>query len=328
MSHLSIRLISVFACAATMVLPCIAQDSIAQSQSQPAQAQPQQAGVQASPTQAASPGYTLRTYSRMVSLELVVKDSKGNHIQGLKPEDFQILEQTPAKSGDKRPQKIAEFREVHMASMTPAAIGVQTSPGVYTNELALQKDPVPPTVILVDGLNTDVQYQAQVHIQMLKMLRQLPTNVPVAVFLLGDRLKLLQSFTSAPKLLQAALNKAYSAAGVGLATMDPRDDPNSVSGAAGGQVGPGEPSSQFAGIAGEIASFDQRIFAATMDERVFRTINALTSLAHNVAGYPGRKNLLWLSTSFPINLYSVFAVGAGDDSVCRIQQLPGTVAAS
>lgn len=317
MTYLSFRLIPTIAIAAGMVLPCIAQSSTPQSQSQPAQAQSQQAGVQASPTQAGPGSFTLRTYTRMVNLELVVKDSKGNHIQGLKPEDFQVFEQTPARSKDKHEQKIAEFREVHMASLAaPASIEAQTPPGVYTNALALQKDPVPPTIILVDGLNTDPQYQAQVHSQMLKMLRQLPTNVPVAVFLLGDRLKLLQSFTSDPKLLQAALNKTISTAGVGLATMDPRDDPDSAGNAAGGQVGQAinltgsSGGSLFDGVVAAIASFDQRIYASQMDERVLRTINALASLGQNLSGYPGRKNLLWLSTSFPINLFSSLAVGA------------------
>jgi VWFA-related protein len=332
MSNLSFRLIPALACAISLTLPVTAQNPAPQSQPQPAQAQAVTAGVQTTQNPAAQSSFTLRTYTRMVNLELVVKDSKGNHIQGLKPEDFQIFEQTPARSSAKREQKIAEFREVHMASMAaPASIVAQVPPGVYSNALALQKDPVPPTILLVDGLNTPLEHQAQVHIQMLKMLRQLPTNVPVAVFLLGDRLNLLQGFTTDPKLLQSALSKAYSAAGVGLATMDPRDDPNSVSGAAamagaaGDSIGPeinatgssadsSAAGAAFAQVVGEIAAFDTRIFAATMDERVLRTINALTSLGHNVSGYPGRKNLLWLSTAFPINLYSIMALGGTDDS--------------
>jgi len=342
MTGISFRLIPALAIAAGLTVPSIAQNSASQSPAQPEQTQ--SATSQGSQSEAAQPSFTLRTYSRMVNLELVVKDAKGNHIQGLKAENFQVFEQTPARSKDKREQKIAGFREVHMADMAaPASVEVQTPPGVYTNALALQKDPVPPTVILVDGLNTDVQNQAQVHIQMMRMLRQLPTNVPVAVFLLGDRLKLLQSFTSDPKLLQLALDKAYSAAGVGLATMDPRDDPNSATSAAtmasvaGDSVGPannaagstaGEdagpgPAADFAALVGNIAAFDTKIFSATMDERVFRTINALTSLGHNVAGYPGRKNLLWLSTSFPINLYGVMAAGAGDDSFAEFSNYRG-----
>src|SRR5213075_950040 len=38
------------------------------------------------------------------------------------------------------------------------------------------------------------------------------------------------------------------------------------------------------------------------DIRVGETVRALLSIARNIAGYPGRKNLLWISSSFPIAL--------------------------
>jgi VWFA-related protein len=301
MSRHSLRLILALVFAASLTLPSTAQNSAFQSQPQPTVAQPSQ-------DQAGQPGYMLRTYTRMVNLELVVKDSKGNHIQGLKPEDFEIEEQTPIKSNKSRPQKIAEFREVHMAGLAaPVELRPEMPPGTYTNAIRVQQDPVPPTVILVDGLNTDPSIQAQVHVQMLKMLRQLPANVPVAVFILGDRLTLLQSFTSDPKLLQEALNKAFSVANVGMANMDPRDDPNSIGNLVAQAMG-GDPNG--AAVASEVGDFDMKIYTTTMDERALRTINALTSLGENMSGYPGRKNLLWLSTSFPINLFSSLAVGA------------------
>jgi VWFA-related protein len=292
---------------------------------------------------AVQPVFMLRTYSRMVNVELVVKDAKGNHIPDLKASDFQVFEQTPARSGEKHEQKISEFREVHMATMAaPVPMQSEMPRGVYTNAVTQQKEPVPATILLVDGLNTDVQSQAQVHVQMIKMLRQLPTNVPVAVFLLGDRLKILQSFTTDPKLLQAALSNAISTAGIGLATVDPRDDDHSMgneeakliggmptpgAGIAGngptippppGGGGPGSTSSShgadedatFKQMIELAREFDQNIYSTQMEERVHRTIDALTSLGHNLAGYPGRKNLLWLSTTFPINLTPYGTLGS------------------
>jgi VWFA-related protein len=322
MTGLSFRLIPALALATSLTLPSIAQNPASPSQAQPAQSQP--AGGAASQTQAADSGFTLRTYSRMVNVELVVKDSKGNHIQGLKPEDFEIEEQTPAKSGKQYPQRIAEFREVHIAGLAaPVEMQAEMPPGTYTNALKVQQDPVPPTIILVDGLNTAVESQAQVHVQMLKMLRQLPANVPVAVFLLGDRLTLLQSFTSDQKLLQNALSKAISPANVEMANMDPRDDAGTA-GNLTAAAAAGDPNA--AAVVALIANFDMRIYTSTTDERVIRTINALTSLGENLSGYPGRKNLLWLSTSFPINLFSSLAVGANSMTVpeeAAASALPG-----
>ena len=292
MMRLCLRLIPALVFAASLNLPSIAQDSIPQSQ-------PQSAANQASQP------FTLRTFTRMVNVELVVKDAKGNHLPDLKASDFQIFEQTPSRGGEKHEQKISEFREMHMATTAaPVLMQPEMPKGVYTNAVTLQKEPVPATIVLVDGLNTDVQSQAQVHVQMLKMLRQLPTNVPIAVFLLGDRLKMLQSFTMDPKLLQTALSKLTTPAGVGLASMDPRDDEKSAGIQAaslvpGGPHGPDPTALQMVELAQE---FDQELYAAQMGEKVHRTVDALVSIAHNVSGYPGRKNLLWLSTSFPLAL--------------------------
>jgi VWFA-related protein len=239
----------------------------------------------------------LRTFSRLVTLEVVVKDSKGNHIKGLKAGDFKVFEQTPSRNKERREQKIRSFHEVNIADLTAGNAAVKpTQPGVYSNAVTMEKDPVPPTILLVDGLNTNVEFQAQVHAQMLQMLRQLPTDVPIAVFVLGNRLVMLQSFTTGPRLLQAALQKASSTKGKGGAGADPRDDPDSTGSAMAATAH--VPPEMVAAARG----LDQGVYAASMDKRVEMTINALESIARNLAGYPGRKNLLWLSTSFPISL--------------------------
>jgi VWFA-related protein len=295
--------------------------AIAQTPAAPPQA------AQLSGDQAES-AMTLKTFSRMVTLELVVTDSKGQHINNLKPEDFKIYEQNQTQAGGKHEQKIAQFREVRMSDLrNPVASEPQVAPGVYTNAVTVEKDPVPATIILVDGLNTDVRFQPQVHMQMMRMLRQLPSNVPVAVFLLGDRLRMLQNFTTDPKLLQIALGDAMSTAGKGLADIDPRDDshaassvmmqaygindPSATVNAGGSSVGSTSTSAAPSNPAGDpiivsmiemAQEFDLKVYSSTMDERIHRTFDALVSLGRNVAGYPGRKNLLWLSTTFPIDV--------------------------
>ena len=269
-----------------MALPGAAQDPLYKPVSQQTESRPP------------APSLTVHTYSRMVTLEVVVKDAKGNHVTGLKPEDFEVFEQTPGRSRAKREQKIATFREVSMADLEvhDAGLTAQIPAGISTNVVESLKEPIPPTIILVDGLNTDPQYQAQVHIRMLKMLQQIPTDVPVAVFLLGSRLEMVQDFTTDPKLLQASLRNLTTPAGVGLATVDPRDDPHSLSNEE-------EKSKLFSHDLIEAArEFELKTFAADMDSRVDRTIEALLAIGRHVAGYPGRKNLLWLSTAFPIAL--------------------------
>jgi VWFA-related protein len=240
---------------------------------------------------------TFKSYTRLVTLELVVKDSKGKHISGLKAEDFQLFEQTPSEGKEKREQKIAEFHGVHVRDVASAPVPEShREQGVYTNAVAVQKDPVPPTILLVDGLNTPIEHQMQVHAQMLKMLRKLPTNVPVAVFLLGDRLTMLQGFTTDPQLLQAALSSAVSNAGKAVAQTDARDDPYAAGNTMGGFSYLHD--SVLAGMIRELKMFDQHVYSTQMTARVNRTAEGLISLSRNVAGYPGRKNLLWMSTAF------------------------------
>lgn len=306
------------------------------------QSQPQAALPQETQLNSDESALTLKTFSRMVTLELVVTDAKGHHINNLKPENFKVFEQNQTQAGAKREEKIAEFREVRMSDMrNPVAPEPQIAPGVYTNAVTVEKDPVPATIILVDGLNTDMQYQPQVHMQMMRMLRQLPSNVPVAVFLLGDRLRMLQNFTTDPKLLQIALGAAMSTAGKGLADLDPRDDahaassvmiqayginnPSTVVNGGGGSDGSGSTASAPSDPANDpivismiemAQEFDMKIYSSTLDERVHRTFDALVSLGRNVAGYPGRKNLLWLSTTFPINL-----IPRGDTPLVQISTL-------
>jgi hypothetical protein len=149
----------------------VAQSPIPQTQSTQAESNPTE------------PMVTLQTFSRMVNIELVVKDSKGNHIKGLKPSDFRLFEQIPSQGKEKREQKIAELREIHMADLRNEFVpAVPASPGVYSNGVQHPQDPGPPTILLVDGLNTAPEHQAQVHVQMLRMLRQLPSNVPSQCF--------------------------------------------------------------------------------------------------------------------------------------------------
>jgi len=264
-------------------------------------------GIQASPS--------VKVVTRMVTLEVVVKDSKGRHVSGLKPEDFRLFEQTPNKSKEKREQRIATFREVSVADL-PREAGPATSPaaGVYTNAMTPQKDPVPPTIILMDGLNTEVQYQVQVHAQSVKMLAQLPSDVPVAVFLLGFRLEMVQDFTSDPKLLQAAVKKAISTAGHDFAQADPRDATSLQASGNSVVTGPtfGETTSvKFKGAQPDLTGpwqdlfrqldgFETFVYRGQMDTRVRLTADALEAIAQHMSGYPGRKNLLWISTAFPI----------------------------
>jgi VWFA-related protein len=160
--------------------------------------------------------------------------------------------------------------------------------------------------------------------QMVKMLASIPPDTPVAVFLLGKSLVLLQSFTKDPNLLRAAAQKALSLDSTATAAVDARDDPGSISqlteemfGGQGAEDGPqgqtsiapsSAPTAAPSGPPGgelqlaAIERFEKETMSATTDMRVQITLDALRAIARHLSGYGGRKNLIWISSSFPLTI--------------------------
>ena len=215
--------------------------------------------------QAPPPGFVLRVQTRLVTVDVVATDARGNVVRDLKPEEFEV--------SDGGRQKIAQFafvdKSVNAASAS-LSNGAQPRPkGFYTNRAEFEDLRLPPTVVLMDALNTEGANLMQSRHDMLRMLRTLPPNTPVAVFLLEQSLVVLQDFTSDPALLRAALDKTMS------------------------------PGNAFAKATQSLEGFEKENAAHTMDIRVATTLDALTALARYLGGYKGRKNLIWVSASFP-----------------------------
>lgn len=240
-----------------------------------------------------APVPTVKVSTRLVSLEVVVRDHQGHPVPGLTAKDFEISEQIPPKR-DHRPQSISIFRAVNWAELKAAnAKPVALPPGIYSNLVNRQSVPVPPTVLLFDGINTDLESQLQVHQQMVKMLGSIPADVPVAVFLMGDHLRLLQGFTTDPKLLREAAAKTL-VVGQMAPDQNPTDDPDSMAAKLEGAPG------LSPGTLAAMDAFARRSFSFAVSVRTRKTLDALRGIARYLDGYPGRKNVLWISTSFPL----------------------------
>lgn len=263
-------------------------------------------------TQTAPPPAVLKSTTRLVSLEVVVRDRNGRPVTGLTAKDFEVSEQLPPKK-DHRPQSIAVFQAEDWAALRAASPNPSPlPPGVYSN-LGNRKTQVPPTVLLFDGINTDVESQMQVHHQMVKILAAIPPDVPVAVFLMGNKLRLLQTFTTDPKLLREAAAKTM-VVGQAAPDQDPTDNPDSLAAALDGlaNVPPG--------LQAALESFDQSMFTLQVDVRMQKTLDALRSIARYLDGYPGRKNILWISTSFPLRLLPGEQTATGNSNDLRAFQ--------
>lgn len=270
--------------AASTLLVSVGQSSSPNSRSAPYAPLQQQSAQPLPAQQTQNPSSALQVRTRLVTVDVVATDSHGNAVRDLKPDEFTISDAGGA-------QRIARFSFVDSpasSGATKISAAAQTRPkGFYTNQAEFERLATPPTVILLDGLNTEGTDLLQARHEMIRMLSTLPSPAPLAVLLLGQSVVVAQDFTSDPALLRAALDRVLNSDKKTGAKSDP-------SGAID--------SSAVAKATQSLEDFEKSNYARTVEFRATTTLDALTALAHYLGGYKGRKNLIWVSASFPIFL--------------------------
>jgi len=243
----------------------------------------------------AQSGYVLKVTTRLVTLDIIATDSHGNPVRDLKPEDLQIFEERKAQ------QKIEHFEYLEKLAGAPGKSNstIRKSSNLISNQLPLDELKIPPTVLLMDSLNTQTPNQLQGRARMIELLRSLPPDTPVAVFLLGSSLRILQGFTSDGSLLQAALDRASTGSSL---VKDPiLDNEKSSSYIENSTVGSGA-NQGLAAQLGEVQNFEKEEYSMTVDLRAKETLGAMAQIGQYLSGIPGRKNLIWVSESFPLSI--------------------------
>ena len=253
-------------------------------------------GAKSSPPQAQSsqksePVYesatVLKTITRLVVVDVVATDKNGP-VRGLSRENFTILE-------DGKPQQIRvfNFQEPRAEAAPVAAQPAKLPENLYTNIPTYHVDSSL-NVVLLDGLNTTSPHQAYVRDEMIKYLEKMPEGRPVAVYMLGSKLTLLQDFTSDPQVLKNVVKNLKK--NISPLLDNPGGGPDTQLLPAGAaDVLPGN-------MLDNLQRFEQERVAFQTDLRVSYTIDALTSISRSLTGYPGRKNLIWISEAFPISI--------------------------
>ena len=234
----------------------------------------------------------IRTTTRLVQLSVIASDKNGAPVADLTASDFTVLD-------NGHPVKIEIFRRE--TAQTPTAALRPLPPDTYSNQLRITS-PVPSniTILLLDGLNTPVTDQAYARQQILKFLQNIQPVDRLAVYTLGRELHILQNFTSDSSKLAAALAK-YN----GQTTLDlDASTPNDL------QTG-------YTSMDALLQDAFQREANIYIQDRVNLTVAALIQIANYAAALPGRKNLLWVSGSFP------FSVGYENlDTIARMLNNP------
>jgi VWFA-related protein len=231
----------------------------------------------------AGPAAVLKVKTRLVVVDVVALDHKGVPIADLKADDFTLLEES-------KEQKIRVFtfqRAAEPAAGQPVMVEASLPANRITN-MPRFKTSSALNVVLLDGINVANVNQKYTREQMLKFLEKLPAGQPFAVYALGSKLRMLQDFTADPALLREAVKKAKdNALGVRTEMSNAADLP------------PGLTEQMPDAMLQNVLRFGLDQTINQTEQRIELTLAQLDALAGNLAGYPGRKNLIWLSEAFP-----------------------------
>jgi VWFA-related protein len=252
-------------------------------------------GQTAAPSAAAPtpPTLTLHTTVRRVSVDVVVTDSKGHPLKGLTRDDFQVFE-------DGVPQTIRTF-DPHVLTPGPAtnnlADSIHLPPNTFAN-LVRAPEGSPVVVILYDVLNTPATDLPYARAALTRFIKSQKQGSRIAIFVLSSRLRMLQGFTDDETRLLNALNSkaARTQQSSLLLTNDSSGsisdtDPNAATG----------PPVDAAVSLSALTNLETSETVFMEQERLEATEDAFAEIARFVSALPGRKNLIWLSGSFPGN---------------------------
>ncbi len=233
------------------------------------------------------PEATFRAGTELVQVSVVAQDKNGKPVADLRREDLQIFD-----NGAQR-----EIR-LFLADKPAPAQDRATPAGVFTNQIATEAG-TGYSVLLFDNLNIDsgravFAFTARARQKALQALRAIPPGDRIAIYALGCRFRVFREFTSDRDLL---LQRLETLAPAPDACLDPSNEgPEHALTARGGSV-----------RAPSIFETHEQEGAADVAGAIEADLGdaEIEQLAEHLAGIPGRKNLIWLTTAFhlkPSNL--------------------------
>jgi VWFA-related protein len=239
---------------------------------------------------------SVKVTTRLVIVDVVAHDKKGHAITDLEAGDLRILE-------DGKEQPIRSF--VFQRGGQPAEQAAQEQAALPANMVSNARTYSPNTalnVILLDSLNSNLLNQAYVRTEMVKFLQRLPQGQPVAIFTLGRKLHMVQDFTTDLTALKRVIAEFKGESPI--LTQNPTgtsEVPMVPTGMAEQMLAEMAPQ-----LLAQIKDFAEQTTNDQSDMRIQYTFAALTSLGRMLSRYKGRKNLIWVSESIPMNIFADF----------------------
>lgn len=256
----------------------------------------------------------LRTETRVVEVDVSVRDAQGKPVEDLRKEDFTILD-------NGQPRAFTIFNSTHATPLpapagsgqpSPSPAGAATPPSalppnVFTNLGAPQPAEGHSTVILLDGLNGWFDNFALSRQGVIGMLNKVPADEKIALYVISKNqgLVILQDYTLDRARLLDAMSKytphAMCPAPVGFDMGEGLLEPMVT------RAPPKPPAGDSA--AASLAEIEAKLNAVTKVSACQGVGQVLTdaeqvrlslkSLAQRLGSQPGRKSVFWITQGFP-----------------------------
>ncbi|MBZ5666727.1 MAG: VWA domain-containing protein [Acidobacteriia bacterium] len=255
--------------------------------------------------------FTART--QLVLIPTLVTDKSGAHISGLKKEDFTVLENGAE-------QKIATFEEI---TSNAHRLSRPRNPNEFSNSLAGDASARRITLIVLDLINTPFVDQAYARKDLLKYLTQsVDQREPTALYTLTRTgVHVVHDFTTDPRVLVAALHKVKGD------TSQIVDSPEDVEAMAGSASPDGSAGVDPGAVQTEAQQIQTMMEDAELNFQSFQqrlaityTLQGMQQVSQALAGFPGRKSLIWASGGFPFSVSdnTMQLAPAGRDSLADV----------
>jgi VWFA-related protein len=251
--------------------------------------------------------------SELVLVPALVTDKSGTHIRGLKKEDFTVLENGVE-------QKIATFEEI---TSDARRLSRPRSPNEFSNSLAGEPSNRRITLMVLDFINTPFMAQAYARQDLLKYLTQsVDQREPTALYTLTrSGIHIVHDFTTDPRVLVAALHKVK---GDTFQMVDSPEDAEGITGSASPDGSAGVDPGTVQSEADKIQTMmeDAELNFQSFEQRlaITYTLQGMQQIAQALAGFPGRKALIWAGGGFPFSVSdnTMQLAPAGRDSLADV----------
>jgi VWFA-related protein len=220
-----------------------------------------------------------RADTGLVRVSVVVQDRRGQPVAGLTAADFELFD-------DRQAQRVALFSAEGSAAPSRAS----DQPNVFTNRIDGPAS-AGVTVLLFDRLNTIQEHQTIARKHIFQYLKQLRPEDRVGFYVLeSDEVLVLHDFTRDADSLIKAVERVDTRTSVPLAGSQAQL-------VRGIEAGLRDFDSE---IDGWVARAEEQIQGFFAERRMQSTTSAMEGIAAHLAGVRGRKNVIWISSGFPI----------------------------